>query len=253
MVVFRWLCYVFIDYKIAWISRIGIWELLFWTVNFDRGFRSGLQTELYQIFGRFSRVRIFFNYISNRSSWVPFFSNELYIIMPWGFLIGFWETETHLRTRGCCHVSTFGSRRDNFIGIKVINFLNHLFVFISLVDIGCVPIIVYLICETEQLSLFVDKMNIPPRKGFNRLCRAPLVPPQEKSQVQPKFQALLMPQPGFFPIMPPAFQGLCQFLVCTSSSPSPSRAGSVSDTTPDNNCATSSTVGYKAFQVDQGS
>ena len=106
-------------------------------------------------------------------------------------------------------IATFGSGCDNFISIRAINFFKPSFHFYN---IGCISISVYLICETEYLSLFVDKMNIPPRRGRNRPRRALPVdeeatstpytpPPQEKSQVQPEFQVLPIPQPSFFPPM----------------------------------------------------
>ena len=61
---------------------------------------------------------------------------------------------THSRTRSGCHISTFGLGRDNFIGIRVVSFLNPLFIFTSPIDIGCILINVYLIRETEQLFFF---------------------------------------------------------------------------------------------------
>ena len=46
------------------------------------------------------------------------------IIVPCEFLNGAWETGSHSRARGGCHVSTlFGSGRDNFIGIRA-KFIN---------------------------------------------------------------------------------------------------------------------------------
>ena len=85
-----------------------------------------------------------------------------------GSWLVFREIGTHSRTCNGCHVSTFGSGRDNFFGIRVVDFLNFYSVFTSLIDIGCIPVIVYYICEFEYLSLFVDKMNIPPRRGRDR-------------------------------------------------------------------------------------
>ena len=73
------------------------------------------------------------------------------IMMPYRFLIGFQKTKTHSRTRNDCHVSTLRSRRDNFIGIRIVNFLNSFSIFTSLVDIGCILVVTYLIYETEQL------------------------------------------------------------------------------------------------------
>ena len=40
--------------------------------------------------------------------------------MPCEFLVGFWEIGTHSRTCEGCHMSTFGSGHDKFIGIKTI-------------------------------------------------------------------------------------------------------------------------------------
>ena len=70
-------------------------------------------------------------------------------------------------------------------------------------DIGYISVIIYLICETEYLSLFVDEMNIPPQKGRNRSSRAfvdkeavlaPHAPfSQGEPQVQPEFQVPPMP------------------------------------------------------------
>ena len=69
------------------------------------------------------------------------FSNVYDIIMPCEFLVGFRETGTHSRTRHSFYVSTIGSRRDNFIGIRAIDFLNPHSIFTSLVDIGCLLVI----------------------------------------------------------------------------------------------------------------
>ena len=57
--------------------------------------------------------------------WVFVFQTGYHIIMLCEFLVGFWETRSHSRTRDGCHVSTFKSRRDNFIGIRAVHFLNH--------------------------------------------------------------------------------------------------------------------------------
>ena len=60
----------------------------------------------------------------------------------------FRETRTHSKTRGDCHMSTFRSGRDNFIGITAIDFVNSFTIFTNSVDI-C-----HFLC---QLSRFVDK------------------------------------------------------------------------------------------------
>ena len=44
------------------------------------------------------------------------------ILMSYGFLAGFQKTEIYSRTRDGCHVSTSGSGRDNFIGIRANGF-----------------------------------------------------------------------------------------------------------------------------------
>ena len=71
-----------------------------------------------------------------RKSWfvdwvgIPVFQMSYDIVTPCEFLVGFWETETHTRTRGGCHMSTFGSGHDNFISIKAVDFLNLLTIFL---------------------------------------------------------------------------------------------------------------------------
>ena len=75
------------------------------------------------------------------------------IIMPCVFLAEFWETKTHSGTRGGCHVLTFGSEHDNFIGIRTVDFLNHPSIFTSLMNIDYIPVIVYRVYESEYLSL----------------------------------------------------------------------------------------------------
>ena len=63
--------------------------------------------------------------------------------MPYGPLIGFQEIVTHSRVRDGCHVSTlFGSGRDNFIGIRAVGFTKLSCCFLSLVDIGCIFVLV---------------------------------------------------------------------------------------------------------------
>ena len=42
----------------------------------------------------------------------------------------------------------------------------------SPVDIGCILVVVYWLCEFEHLSLIVDEMNIPPRRGRDQPRRA---------------------------------------------------------------------------------
>ena len=74
----------------------------------------------------------------------------------------FRETGTHSKTCDGCHMLSFESGRDIFIGIRVDDFQDFLFIFTSPVDICCILVIVYHVCEFEHLSLFVDKMNIPP-------------------------------------------------------------------------------------------
>ena len=75
--------------------------------------------------------------------WLGFFvfqtSHDTEILC--GILDGFWETGVHSRTHDGCHVSTFGSGRDNFIGIRTVAFLNPHFVFTSPVDIGCISLV----------------------------------------------------------------------------------------------------------------
>ena len=56
--------------------------------------------------------------------------------MPCRFLIGFRETGTHSRACDNCSMSTLGSGRDNFIGVRAFDFLNSLIVFTSPVDVG---------------------------------------------------------------------------------------------------------------------
>ena len=73
------------------------------------------------------------------------FSNGLWYQMPCGFLVGFGETRTYLRTRGYCHVSTSGSGCDNFIDIRVVGFLNSHSVFTSLVDICFISVMCILL------------------------------------------------------------------------------------------------------------
>ena len=46
--------------------------------------------------------------------------------------------------------------------------------FMSLVDIGCILVIVYFVSESELLSLFVNKINIPPQKRHDRPRRTPV-------------------------------------------------------------------------------
>ena len=89
------------------------------------------------------------------------------IKMPYGFLASFWKIETLSRTRDDCHVSTFVLGYDNFIGIRAFDFQNFSFIFRSLVDIGRILIIVYHVSEFKHLSPFVDKMNIPSRRGHD--------------------------------------------------------------------------------------
>ena len=47
---------------------------------------------------------------------IPFFQTDSGIEMPYGFLVGFRETETHSRARDSCHMSTSESRRDSAQG-----------------------------------------------------------------------------------------------------------------------------------------
>ena len=54
---------------------------------------------------------------------------------------------------------------NNFIDIRPIDFLSPHSVFTSLMDIGCIPVVVYRLCEFEHLSLIVDEMNISSRRG----------------------------------------------------------------------------------------
>ena len=125
------------------------------------------------------------------------------IRMPYGFLVSFREIETHSRTHDDCHVSTFGAGCDNFIGIRTINFLNLPSIFTNPVDIGCILVFVYVVSKSKQLSLFEDKITIPPRKGYSQPRKAlvdeeaastPHAPlPQEEPQVLPKFQVSSMP------------------------------------------------------------
>ena len=77
--------------------------------------------------------------------------------MPYEFLDEFREIGTHSRTRDGCQVSTFGSECDNFIGIKVVDFLNFLSIFTSPVDIDCIPVIVYLIFGIKYMSFMKTK------------------------------------------------------------------------------------------------
>ena len=107
---------------------------------FDKGFRSSLQTEFCQIFGRFFRVRNFRNHVPRLGFEILVFQMGCGILMPCGFLVEFWKIGIHPRTRGGCYVSTFGSGHDNFICIRVVGFLNSYSVFTSLVDVGCVPV-----------------------------------------------------------------------------------------------------------------
>ena len=60
------------------------------------------------------------------------------IILACESLNGAWETGSHSRVHGGCHVSTFSrSRRDNFIGIRAPVFLlNFMFYVVSPMDIG---------------------------------------------------------------------------------------------------------------------
>ena len=79
------------------------------------------------------------------------------IKMPCGFLVGVRETGTHSKRRNDFHVSTFEWRCDNFINIRAIDFLNLPSIFTCPMDV-----IVYHVCESKQLSHFVDKMKILP-------------------------------------------------------------------------------------------
>ena len=69
------------------------------------------------------------------------------IRMLYEFLVGFRETETNPRTRGSCHMSIFGSGCDNFIGIRVVDFLNFHSIFTSPMDINCIFVVVYRLCK----------------------------------------------------------------------------------------------------------
>ena len=43
------------------------------------------------------------------------FSKGYDIVMPYGFLAGFWETKTHSKTHGGYHVLTFGLGHDTVL------------------------------------------------------------------------------------------------------------------------------------------
>ena len=76
----------------------------------------------------FWELDYFRNFMSNRlGSGFSLFQTGYGIIMPCRFLVWFRDTGTHSRTHGACHVSIYGLRRDNFIGIKAIGFLNPFF------------------------------------------------------------------------------------------------------------------------------
>ena len=62
----------------------------------------------------FQKLKISKNHMSIRWIGIFVFQMGYYIIMSFGFLVGFWETGTHLRTRDSCHVSTSGSGRDTY-------------------------------------------------------------------------------------------------------------------------------------------
>ena len=89
-------------------------------------------------------------------------------------------------------MSTFGSGHDNFISIRVVEFQTFPFIFTSPMDIGCIFLIVYHVYESEHLSPFVDKMNIPPRRERDRPRRAfvdkkaVLAPPASPLQEEPQ-------------------------------------------------------------------
>ena len=74
---------------IYWISRDGICVEIINCILFGKGLSSNLETELCQIFDRFSGVRIFRNHISDRLGWVSVFQTGCNIMMPCMFLVRF--------------------------------------------------------------------------------------------------------------------------------------------------------------------
>ena len=116
----------------------------------------------------FRDLEFFRNHIPIRWVRIIIFQTGYDIIMPCRSLVGFPETETHSRTHCYCHVSTFGSGRDNFIDIRAVGFLNSHSIFMSLMDIDCIPIVVYRLCEFAHLSLLVDEMNSSPRRAHGQ-------------------------------------------------------------------------------------
>ena len=100
---------IYFDVFNDWISRDGICVGFINCILFGRDFRSSLQTELYRIFNRFFGVRLFLkSLVKLLGVDILVFQTDCDIVMSYGFLVRFRETETHSKTCGGCHVLIFG-------------------------------------------------------------------------------------------------------------------------------------------------
>ena len=113
-------------------------------------------------------------------SWIgfPFYKRVriLDALRAIGWISGNWDPLKGTRRLPC--VDIFGSGRDNFIGIRTVSFQNSHVIFLSPVDICCLPVLVLFIAEAN-ICLLRRQVDIPPRRGRDQ----PLWAPVEEEEV----------------------------------------------------------------------